>query len=196
MRERITAASGHRSLPSVCCAASAASTALAAVSKAAQKASPAVLKMCPSRDSMHWRRSASWRGSACAIASRCVSHSRVLPSMSVNRNVTVPLGGDDALGGTDALECDDALDCVEVIRMLCRSIANHNRLAACVDAAPALSRVTLSYRHSHDPTFVIPAKAGIQRRWVAAESSERTTRGPPAFAGTTKIASVTTSVLR
>ena len=73
-------------------AASAAASASGALAKAAQTASPMVLKTTPPRVSIAWRSMASWRASAAGIAWGCRSHSAVLPSMSVNRKVTVPLG--------------------------------------------------------------------------------------------------------
>src|SRR5262245_49081747 len=75
--------------------ASAASRARSAVGKAAQKASPMVLKTTPPLVSIAARRRASWRARARRIASGCSSHRRVLPSMSVKRNVIVPLGISD-----------------------------------------------------------------------------------------------------
>jgi hypothetical protein len=73
-------------------AASAAASASSAWAKAAQKASPIVLKTWPPWLSMAVRSSASWRTSAEDIASRWCSHRRVEPSMSVKRKVSVPVG--------------------------------------------------------------------------------------------------------
>src|SRR5829696_4589033 len=63
------------------------------VGKAAQKASPTVLKTKPRLDSITSRRISSWRERAARMASGSFSQSFVEPSMSVNRKVTVPVGG-------------------------------------------------------------------------------------------------------
>src|SRR5215211_5148473 len=71
----------------------AASRASGAVGKAAQKASPTVLKTKPPRSSMASLRISSWRASTSDMASGLLSQSLVEPSMSVKRKVTVPVGG-------------------------------------------------------------------------------------------------------
>jgi hypothetical protein len=63
------------------------------VGKAAQKASPIVLKTWPPWASMALRKISSWRERTVRIVSGLFSHILLEPSMSVNRKVTVPLGG-------------------------------------------------------------------------------------------------------
>src|SRR5829696_3037383 len=74
-------------------AASAAWSAPRAVGKAAQKASPTVLKTWPPLAAMAPCMASSWRPRAVLIVSGHSSHSLLEPSISVNRKVTVPLGG-------------------------------------------------------------------------------------------------------
>jgi hypothetical protein len=92
MRTRSAAWWGQGSATRVRWARSAASIACVAVAKAAQKASPTVLKTKPPASSMAVRMSSSWRRRAPAMASGSLSHRRVDPSMSLKSSVTVPEG--------------------------------------------------------------------------------------------------------
>jgi hypothetical protein len=98
--------SGHGSAWSACCTDSAAAMASGADAKAAQNASPPVLKTRPPREAIDWRSSASCRATASRIAAGRASHRRELCSMSVKRKVTVPAGN----GGAGGERCVMGLD--------------------------------------------------------------------------------------
>jgi hypothetical protein len=74
--------------------------------KAAQKASPTVLKTYPPLPSMALCRISSWRTRAFCMADASRSHILVEPSMSVNRKVTVPVGGGTAIRCTSSFPAD------------------------------------------------------------------------------------------
>src|SRR5579859_6315545 len=108
---------GQSSWPRACWAARAAARAPPAWGKAAQKASPIVLKTVPPCPVILACKIASWRANARCMAAGYSSQSRVLPSISVNRKQIVPAGGcatdilrsaahpaQEALGGGDAAD--------------------------------------------------------------------------------------------
>ena len=93
MRTLILHSSSQGSLRIARWAPSAASSAFGAEEKAAQQASPTILKTWPSWAATASFSISSWRARALCILFASRSQSLVEPCMSVKRKVTVPVGG-------------------------------------------------------------------------------------------------------